>query len=189
MSYSVRPWGPSIVHCWGGRLQRPQGWVMMGLTMLYDIMLNDTMRSLHPALQEREVAEATGEAIPHEGKLRALVLTPTRELALQPLTAGTRTCMVGPGVFTPHSASSCIHSRFTHDVALAPQVDGLVEHFSPFTAGTHMYSVASGMFTPHSAGQSQPNTRGCHRGWPGLGEARAPSACAPIGGRCNSRKV
>ena len=34
-------------------------------------------------VQEREVAEASGEAAPHEGKLRALILTPTRELALQ----------------------------------------------------------------------------------------------------------
>lgn len=33
--------------------------------------------------QEREVAEASGQENPHLGKLRALVLAPTRELALQ----------------------------------------------------------------------------------------------------------
>lgn len=39
------------------------------------------------------MAEASGEPLPHEGKLRALAITPTRELALQ-VRACERVCVL-----------------------------------------------------------------------------------------------
>lgn len=125
-------------------------------------------------MQEREVALASGEtAPPHQGKLRALILTPTRELALQ---VSLCVCVL----------SVCVHMNVHKPLQQNAQ---RVRASSCYFHDLNCTHTLAGVLPPDSCGQSEPDPCGSHCGRLSTREAGACAACTASSGGSYAWKV